>query len=173
MDERFLEQLRAGQAVVVADAFAAQRLPATILSIAPEVDAQRGAVEVKFSLDQPPPFLREDMTLSAEVETRAASARWCCRRARALRSGPTGEVMLVAQAGAPWSARCAPACTLDAVEILSGIQEGELVLLAPTLQPGARVRVQRIEWQPSRSPQQRGPAASGDAVSPISQTMGR
>ena len=56
VDERFLEQLRVGQkAVVVADAFAAQRLPATILSIAPEVDAQRGAVEVKFSLDQPPP----------------------------------------------------------------------------------------------------------------------
>ena len=55
VDERFLEQLRVGQkAVVVADAFAGQRLAATILSIAPEVDAQRGAVEVKFSLDQPP-----------------------------------------------------------------------------------------------------------------------
>ena len=39
---------------------------------------------------------------------------------------------------------------------------------------GDQVRAeQRIEWQPSRSPQQRSPAASGDAVSPISQTMGR
>ena len=175
VDERFLEQLRVGQkAVVVADAFAAQRLPATILSIAPEVDAQRGAVEVKFSLDQPPPpFLREDMTLSAEVET-ARSERALVLPARALRSGPAGEVMLVAQGRRAVERPVRTGLrTLDAVEILSGIQEGELVLLAPTLQPGARVRVQRIEWQPSRSPQQRGSAASGDAVSPISQTMGR
>ena len=175
VDERFLEQLRVGQkAVVVADAFAGQRLAATILSIAPEVDAQRGAVEVKFSLDQPPPaFLREDMTLSAEVET-ARRERALVLPSRALRSGPSGETMLVVEGDRAVERPVRTDLrTLDAVELLSGVKEGELVLLAPTLKPGARVRVQRIEWEPSRSPQVRNASGSGDAMSGISQTMGR
>ena len=62
---------------VVADAFAGQPLAARVLSIAPSVDAQRGAIEVKLTLDAPAPaFLREDMTVSVEVET--------ARRERAL-----------------------------------------------------------------------------------------
>lgn len=71
VDERFLDQLRPGQSAdVVADAFPSQRFAARVLSLAPAVDAQRGAIEVKFALtDTPPAFLREDMTLSVEVET--------------------------------------------------------------------------------------------------------
>ncbi len=86
VDERFLDQLRVGQrAAVVADAFSDQPLAARIISIAPSVDAQRGAIEVKLALDAPAPaagmpaagmpaagmpdFLREDMTLSVEVVT--------------------------------------------------------------------------------------------------------
>ena len=71
VDERFLDQLRPGQsAAVVADAFPDQRFAARVLSLAPAVDAQRGAIEVKFALaGTPPAFLREDMTLSVEVET--------------------------------------------------------------------------------------------------------
>ncbi len=71
VDERFLDQLRPGQsAAVVADAFPGQRFAARVLSLAPAVDAQRGAIEVKFALaGTPPAFLREDMTLSVEVET--------------------------------------------------------------------------------------------------------
>ena len=72
VDERFLDQLRPGQnAAVVADAFPDQRFAARVLSLAPAVDAQRGAIEVKFALADgtPPAFLREDMTLSVEVET--------------------------------------------------------------------------------------------------------
>ena len=72
VDERFLDQLRPGQnAAVVADAFPDRRFAARVLSLAPAVDAQRGAIEVKFALADgtPPAFLREDMTLSVEVET--------------------------------------------------------------------------------------------------------
>jgi multidrug efflux pump subunit AcrA (membrane-fusion protein) len=71
VDERYLEQLLVGQpASVVADAFPGQRFAARVQSIAPLVDAQRGAIEVKLALPQrAPDFLREDMTLSVEVET--------------------------------------------------------------------------------------------------------
>ena len=69
VDERFLQQLQPGQrAAVLADAFAGQPFAARVQSLAPGVDAQRGAIEVKLALAQAPPdFLREDMTLSVEV----------------------------------------------------------------------------------------------------------
>lgn len=175
VDERFLEQLRVGQkAVVMADAFAGQRLAATIISIAPEVDAQRGAVEVKFSLDQPPPgFLREDMTLSAEVET-ARRDRALVLPARGLRTGAAGEAMLVADDRRAVERPVRTGLrTLDAVEVLSGVREGELVLLSPTLKPGARVRTKVVDWQPSRSPQGRGAGGNADPVSGITEAMGR
>lgn len=175
VDERFLEQLRAGQkAAVVADAYAGQPLAATVLSIAPDIDAQRGAVEVKFSLDQAPPaFLREDMTLSVEVET-ARRERALVLPARAVRSEAGVEKVLVADGRrAAERALRTGLRTLDAVEVLEGVQEGERVLLAPALKPGDRVRAQVIDWQPARSPQARAAAGGGDAISPVSQTLGR
>ena len=174
VDERFLEQLRVGQkAVVMADAYPGQRLAATIISIAPEVDAQRGAVEVKFSLDQAAPaFLREDMTLSAEVET-ARRERALVLPARALRTAGAGEAMLVLDDG---RARERPVRTglrtLDAVEVLEGVREGELVLMGASLQPGARVRAQVVDWRPARSSQARS-GGGGDPVSGLTQAMGR
>ena len=51
VDERYLEQLAPGQqARVLADAYPTQVFRAQVLSIAPVVDAQRGAIEVKFAL---------------------------------------------------------------------------------------------------------------------------
>lgn len=176
VDERFLEQLRVGQrAAVVADAYAGQPLAATVLSIAPEIDAQRGAVEVKFSLDQPPPaFLREDMTLSVEVET-ARRDRALVLPARAVRQADGVAKVLVADGRRAVERLLRTGLrTLDAVEVLEGVREGEDVLLAPALEAGDRVRVRRIDWQPARSPQARaGAGAAGDAVSPMSQTLGR
>lgn len=174
VDERFLEQLRAGQkAAVVADAFAGQRMDATVASIAPEVDAQRGAVEVKLALDRPPPaFLREDMTLSVEVET-ARRERALVLPARALRSGAAGDVLLVADGrrAAERPVRIGLR-TLDAVEILEGVKEGDLVLLGPAVRAGARVRPQTVDWQPARSPQARGSGA-GDPMGGLTQAVGR
>jgi HlyD family secretion protein len=70
VDERYLSQLRPGQvARVRADAFPQQPFEAELLRLAPQVDAQRGAVELRLRVATPPPFLREDMTLSVEVET--------------------------------------------------------------------------------------------------------
>ncbi len=71
VDERYLEQLQLGQsATVLADAYPGQRFTAKVEAISPLVDAQRGAIEVKFAVTgTAPTFLREDMTLSVEVET--------------------------------------------------------------------------------------------------------
>ena len=146
-DERFLEQLQVGQsATVVADAFPGQRFAARVQSIAPLVDAQRGAVEVKFSLPQAPPaFLREDMTLSVEVETARRDAALVLP-AGALRSedGAGGATAWVERSGRvePRTLRLGLR-TLDAAEVREGLAAGDTVLIGAAPAPGKRVNADR------------------------------
>lgn len=143
VDERYLEQLQPGQvAAVLADAYPQQRFTARVLSIAPLVDAQRGAVEVKFTLPQAPPaFLREDMTLSVEVET-ARRALALVLPLQALRGEDAGAATV-------WLARDGRVeprplrlglRTLEAVEVLDGLATGDTVLVGPAPAPGRRVQ---------------------------------
>ena len=179
VDERFLEQLQLGQpAWVVADAFAAQRFAARVLSIAPAVDAQRGAIEVKFSIEQAPAFLREDMTLSVEVET-ARRERTLVLPQAALR-GPAGgdqASVLVLQDGRAQARNVRLGLrTLDAVEVLDGLKEGDTVLRGnATLQDGQRVRARTVPWTTASSAPT--PAAQGNqgggAGPALTGTMGR
>ena len=179
VDERFLEQLQLGQpAWVVADAFAAQRFAARVLSIAPAVDAQRGAIEVKFSIEQAPAFLREDMTLSVEVET-ARRERTLVLPQAALR-GPAGgdqASVLVLQDGRAQVRNVRLGLrTLDAVEVLDGLKEGDTVLRGhASLQDGQRVRARTVPWTTASSAP---PAAAqgnqgGGAGPALTGTMGR
>ena len=145
-DERFLEQLQVGQpASVLADAFPGQRFAARVQSIAPLVDAQRGAVEVKFSLPQAPPaFLREDMTLSLEVETARRDAALVLPLS-ALRSdaAATGATVWLERGGRveQRSVRLGLR-TLEAAEVLEGLAAGDTVLIGSAPPPGRRVRAE-------------------------------
>lgn len=151
VDERFLDQLHEGQsAQVVADAFPEERLGATVLSIAPGVDAQRGAVEVKLILDAAPPaFLREDMTLSVSVETgRKEQALVVPLQALqgAKESASTAQVWVLEDGKATEKPVQLGLRTLQAAEIAQGLQAGDTVLLVPA-QPGQRVRTQLAKVQ--------------------------
>jgi HlyD family secretion protein len=143
VDERYLEQLQVGQtATALADAYPDQRFAAKIQSIAPLVDAQRGAIEVKFSLlQQPPAFLREDMTLSIEVET-ARRERALVVPVNALRGNESANSAMVwiAQRGRVEERKVRLGLrTLSAAEVLEGLTEGDLVLLGTSPQPGRRI----------------------------------
>ncbi len=140
VDERFLEQLQVGQrADAVADAFPLRRFEARVASLAPAVDPQRGAVEVKLDLaGESPTFLREDLTVSVEVETgrreqalvlplsalREGDAAWVVQddrlQVRPLRLGLR---------------------TLQAVEVVQGLVPGERVAVGDAALPGQRVRL--------------------------------
>ncbi len=178
VDERFLDQLQPGQkAAVVADAFAGQRFAARVLSIAPAVDAQRGAIEVKFALDeQAPAFLREDMTLSVEVET-ARRERALVLPQGALRgavAGDTGAVLLLLDGRAQARSVRLGLRTLEAVEVLEGLQEGDTVLRGGTLQAGGRVRARAVPWAPgAAAPGARGQGQGADAGAALTNAMGR
>lgn len=179
VDERFLDQLQTGQkAMVVADAFAGQRFVATVLSIAPSVDAQRGAIEVKFALaGDAPAFLREDMTLSVEVET-ARRERALVLPLAALRPLPDGAaqdpggvfVAVAVDGRAQWRGVRLGLRTLDAVEVLDGLAAGDVVLLGGALKPEARVRTRAVAWRPTAAPAR---AAGPDAGAALTNAMGR
>ena len=183
VDERYLQQLQVGQpAWVLADAFPEQRFRARVLSIAPLVDAQRGSVEVKFSVDGPPSFLREDMSLSVEVETARRESAWVVPLS-ALRGSPgDGDVGAASAASQAtlWlekSGRVEARAvrlglrTLESVEVLQGLAAGDVVLVGPSPTPGRRVKAATAA--PAATPQARGKAKSDDAGSAMGNAMGR
>jgi HlyD family secretion protein len=178
VDERFLAQLQIGQAAaVVADAFAGQRLAARVLSIAPGIDAQRGAVEVKLSLDAPPPaFLREDMTLSVEVETgRRASALvlpLAAIRGNTANTAASSRVLVALDGRAQLREVRLGLRTLDAAEVLQGLSAGDVVLLGSETNVDQKMRVKVQAWQPNSVTVANGQNQQ-DAGQALSNAMGR
>lgn len=151
VDERFLEQLQVGQrADVVADAFPQRRFAAHVAQIAPAIDPQRGSVEVKFNLDgDPPAFLREDLTVSIEVET-GRREQALALPLSALREG---DVVWIVQDGRlqPRPVRLGLR-TLQAAEVVQGLKAGDQVALGTAAGPGQRVRPQPTGWQAAGAP---------------------
>ncbi len=196
VDERYLEQLQVGQtASVLADAFPQARFAARVQLISPLVDAQRGAVEVKFALpDAPPAFLREDMTLSLEVETArrdsalvapVAALRGDLQTSAALRgdlqnsASLRSDVVFIARDGRVEERRVRLGLrTLEAVEVLEGLAEGDIVLTGPAPKPGSRVRASLTPQTATASTRLQGKntgkgTRDEDAGSAMSNAMGR
>jgi HlyD family secretion protein len=69
IDEKNLSQLKLGQkAIASADAYPNERFDAELFYINPGIDALRGSVEVKLRVPEPPAYLRQDMTVSVDIE---------------------------------------------------------------------------------------------------------
>lgn len=145
VDERFLEQLRVGQhAAVLADAYPSRRFAARVASIAPRIDAQRGAVEVKLDPDSPlPDFLREDMTLSIEVETARVDTALVVplRALRAVGPAERGRVQVVRDGRVADLDVVIGLRTERAAQVLDGLADGDVVIAgAQPMSAGTRVR---------------------------------
>ena len=69
VDERNLSLIALGQsALVSADAFPDQNFPAQLAYIQPSIDLNRGSVQAKLEVTNPPKFLIQDMTVSVDIE---------------------------------------------------------------------------------------------------------
>jgi HlyD family secretion protein len=69
IDEKNLPLLVLGQlARASADAYPALYFSAAISYINPSVDLQRGSVEIKLNVAEPPAYLRQDMTVSVDIQ---------------------------------------------------------------------------------------------------------
>lgn len=171
VDERHLQQLAPGQAAQAeADAWPGRPFAATVQSIAPKVDAQRGAVEVKLSLPRVPDFLREDMTLSVSVRT-AERARALALPLVALRGSGEPLVWRLADGRVQAQPVRLGLRTLDAAEVLQGLAEGDTVLIGPAPGPGARVRARLLPLAEVLATP--ATTAADSAAATLSNAMGR
>lgn len=146
IDEKNLGLVALGQpALASADAYAKESFPASVAYINPAVDLLRASVEVKLAVPTPPPYLRQDMTVSIDIEV--------ARRPKAL-IAPSADVRGLNSAS-PWllilrdgRAVRRPATiglvSAGKAEILSGAVAGDLVIpaSATSVGEGKRVRSQ-------------------------------
>lgn len=153
IDERNIGMLALGQkAIASADAFAKQSFAAEVIYINPGVDLQRASIEVKLRVPDPPSYLRQDMTVSVDVEV--------ARRTKTL-VAPAADIRGL-DAGNPWvlkvdgsRARRQPVTvglvSAGKAEILSGLNENELILpgTATSVKDGSRVRARIAAGQSS------------------------
>ncbi|MBR0653670.1 efflux RND transporter periplasmic adaptor subunit [Plastoroseomonas arctica] len=142
IDERNLGLIALGQpALASADAYPQARFSARVAYINPSVDPQRAAVEVKLDVREPPPALREDMTVSVDI-TVAERTGILILPLTAIRDAAGAAWILRAEAG---HARRVPVRLglrgAVAAEILEGLSEGDRVLPASAaVAAGDRVR---------------------------------
>jgi len=144
IDEVNLGLLQLGQKVTVsADAYPKQVFEARLSYINPSIDPQRGSVEVKLTVANPPDYLRQDMTVSVEIEV--------ARRQQAIvvDSGSVHDLsgsrpwVLVVEAGRARRRGIKVGTIGDAaVEVLAGVQPGDVVVRGQmtSLTDGQRVR---------------------------------
>ena len=143
VDEKNLRLLTPGMpARAVADAYPGQSFDAQLNYIAPAVDPQRGTVEVRLAVPNPPAFLRPDMTVSVELVGGTK------KDALVLPSGAVRD----ADRQAPWVLLLSGDQALrrpvrlglrgvGSVEILEGLKEGDQAIpQTEKAAPGDRVR---------------------------------
>jgi HlyD family secretion protein len=139
IDEKSLAKLHLGQkALASADAYPDQRFTAELAYINPSVDPARGSVEVKLNLPQTPVYLRQDMTVSVDIEV---DRRLGTLVAPALTVHDIGSA-------APWVMKVSGGVVArqpvelglrgsGQLEILAGLQAGDVVLPSTNLDIGA------------------------------------
>jgi len=144
IDERNLAQLALGQpALASADAFPDKRFAAELVYINPGVDPLRGSVEVKLRVPQPPAFLRQDMTVSVDIEV-ARRSDAVIVPADAVRDATGAQPWVLALNGHRAVRRSVKLGLRgdSRIEIVSGVAPGDALIPASEamVKPGQRVR---------------------------------
>jgi HlyD family secretion protein len=150
IDEKNLRLIALGQqALASADAYPQQQFKAQVAYINPGINAQTGAVEVKLDVPEPVQTLRQDMTVSVDMEVARKP------QALALQLSQVNDI----NGPAPW------VWLLDAghavrrpvrlglrggawVEVLDGLREGDAVIAMPNTLTNALREGQRVRAQP-------------------------
>jgi HlyD family secretion protein len=150
LDEKNLAKLALGQkAFGSADAYANQRFDAVVSYINPGVDATRGSVEIKLLVMNPPAYLRQDMTVSVDIET-ANRTKTLIIPTAAIHE-PSGLSPWVLTIRNKHTVRQPVEIGLrgdNNVELLSGLDIGEVVILTAvgTITADMRVRANVVNF---------------------------
>lgn len=148
-DERNLPLLALQQkASVITDAYPDQPFPAHINFIAPSIDAQRGTIDIRLTVDPVPDFLRQDMTVSVNVETNKRERTLVIPNdALSSISGNKAMVILVRDRKIQRHPITLGLRGLVMSEVVAGLKEGDHVLTdaESVLKDGTRVRIEQTK----------------------------
>jgi len=145
LDEKNLEVLALGQpAMCIADAYPSRPFPAKLTFIAPSVDPQRGSVDIRLTVAPVPDFLRQDMTVSVNVETgRRDRALVVPNDALGNVDGDRAQLWLVADGRATRRQVVLGLRGLALTEVTRGLEAGDWILADAdaAVEEGQRARV--------------------------------
>jgi HlyD family secretion protein len=147
VDEKNIAVLAVGQAAqCVADAYPDQPFAATVNFVAPGVDALRGTVIIRLAVDPVPAFLRQDMTVTANVLTGSRPAALAVPNDALLDAGTPQPAVFAVRSGRLQRVPVRLGLRgLAMTEVTAGINAGEVVLAGAAtvagVQQGARLRV--------------------------------
>lgn len=145
LDEKNLEVLAIGQAATcIADAYPSRPFPAKVTFIAPSVDPQRGSVDIRLTVAPVPAFLRQDMTVSVNVQTgRRDRAVVVPNDALGAIDGNRAELWMVANGRAARRQVQLGLRGLTLTEVTAGLQAGDWILAdaQAAVKEGDRARV--------------------------------
>lgn len=154
IDERNLGVLRLGQtAVCLTDAYANQSFKARVSFIAPTVDPQRGTVDIRLTVDPVPDYLRQDMTVTVNIETgKRESAVTIPNDAIYSQEGDSAELLVVNNHTIHRVSVTLGMRGLVMSEVSSGLQAGDWVVAmqtdktspASSFKAGMRVRIKPL-----------------------------
>lgn len=143
IDEKNLGLIAVGQsALASADAFPKETIKAEVIYINPGIDLQRASVEVKLRVAEPPTYLREDMTISVDIEV-AKHVSALVVPAAALRGLTSGKpwVLKVTSSRATRQPVKVGIVSAGKAEIVEGLVAGDLVVPATSVvKDGAKIR---------------------------------
>jgi len=145
IDEKHLAQLALGQkALGSADAYPADRFAAELFYINPGIDPLRGSVEVKLRVPKPPAFLRQDMTVSVDIEVARCNGTIVVPADAVFDANASQPWVLAVDNGRAERRPVKLGLKGDArVEVLEGVAAGDrLVAIGnASVAPGSRVRI--------------------------------
>jgi HlyD family secretion protein len=144
LDEKNLGLLRVGQSAIgSADAYPDRSFPARLVTVVPAVDPQRGTVEVRCDVAEPPPYLVPDMTVSLEIEV-ARHAKVLTVPSETVRDASSTPWVLVARDGRAVRQDVSLGIRgSGSSEVIKGLAGGDVVLSgSEKVSVGSRVRLQ-------------------------------
>lgn len=147
LDEKNLGRMALGQkAQCVADAYPERTFDARVSFIAPSVDPQRGTLDIRLTVNPVPDYLRQDMTVSVNVETGRRGQAWVVPNdALANRSGGQADLWIVADGKARRTRVTLGLRGLVLSQVTAGVKPGDWVLAngGAALSDGQRVRIRK------------------------------
>jgi HlyD family secretion protein len=149
LDEKNLGAVALGQtARCVADAYPNEVFTARVSLITPKIDPLRGTVDIRLTVEPAPEFLRQDMTVSVNIETARRASALSIPNDAVLVGGDGRATVLAVRDG---RAQRVPVQLglrgLTHAEVTGGVTAGDVVLADPTFMPGHRVRA-RMQSEP-------------------------